>query len=136
MGHDSKGQDTAWLLQGVELAHLARGIRYTWRAAAWLNAQSDCSRAFKAAQAQQGTLQLAGTAVAGTCAYQLEVQTSDVEGAGTSARMFIQLSGVQCEAGAVQLLPGEDSAATAAAVPSRWVLAGTWHTLQQGLRVS
>jgi hypothetical protein len=44
-----------------------------------------------------------GNSSSRSCSYQLEVQTADVEGAGTSANMFVQLGGVLAEAEAVQL---------------------------------
>jgi hypothetical protein len=72
-----------------------------------LNPQQGCSRTLRAAHAQRGPLQLpdaaAGVNSSRSCSYQLEVQTADVEGAGTSANMFVQLGGVLGEAEAVQL---------------------------------
>lgn len=104
LNHNNKGKSPSWFLHGVELAHIAKGIQYTWRAATWLDAQSGCSRTFKAAQAQQGSLNPQRQQHS-SCSYQLEVQTSSIEGAGTSANVFVQLGGVLCEADAVQLQP-------------------------------
>eukprot|EP00878_Enallax_costatus_P040672 GHUV01047012.1.p1 GENE.GHUV01047012.1~~GHUV01047012.1.p1 ORF type:complete len:352 (+),score=79.91 GHUV01047012.1:271-1326(+) len=38
-----------------------------------------------------------------SCSYQLEIKTSDIEGAGTDAGVFIQIGGVLCETEALQL---------------------------------
>ena len=74
-----------------------------------LNPQQGCSRTLRTAHAQKGPLQPPDAAVPGTvsssrsCSYQLEVQTADVDGAGTSGSMFVQLGGALGEAEAVQL---------------------------------
>jgi hypothetical protein len=35
VSHNSKGRRQSWFLQGVELAHVPSGTRYSWRVAAW-----------------------------------------------------------------------------------------------------
>lgn len=79
-----------------------------------LNPQQGCSRTLRAAHAQRGPLQPPEAAAGSnsssrSCSYQLEVQSADVEGAGTSANMFVQLGGVLGEAEAVQLTSSADS---------------------------
>lgn len=73
-----------------------------------LNPQQGCSRTLRAAHAQKGALPLpeaaaTGSAAAASSSYQLEVQTADIEGAGTTGSMFVQLGGVLGESEAVQL---------------------------------
>jgi hypothetical protein len=73
-----------------------------------LDPQQGCSRTLRAAHAQKGALQPPEPAAAAlssspSCSYQLEVQTADMEGAGTSGSMFVQLGGVLGESEAVQL---------------------------------
>jgi hypothetical protein len=73
-----------------------------------LDPQQGCSRTLRAAHAQKGPLQPHEAAAAApgsspSCSYQLEVQTADMEGAGTSGSMFVQLGGVLGESEAVQL---------------------------------
>lgn len=107
ISHNSKGRCTSWFIHGIELAHLASGTRYSWKVAAWLNPQQGCSRTLRAAHAQKGPLQPPEAAAGSnkSCSYQLEVQTADAEGAGTSASIFVQLGGLLGEAQAVQLTP-------------------------------
>lgn len=85
-----------------------------------LNPQQGCSRTLRAAHAHRGPLQppdAAGSSSSSSrsCSYQLEVQTADVEGAGTSSNMFVQLGGALCEAEAVQLTSCADSSGGASA---------------------
>lgn len=105
ISHNSKGRRASWYLHGVELTHAPSGTRYSWHVAAWLNPQQGCSKTLRATHAQRGPLQMQPMASSSskTCSYQLEVQTADVEGAGTSASMFVQLAGALREAEAVQL---------------------------------
>lgn len=52
-----------------------------------------------------------------TCSYQVEIQTSDAEGAGTDAGVFEQIGGVRGETEALQLqAPG-----TTNSISARWV---------------
>jgi hypothetical protein len=91
---------------------------------AWLNPDQGCSKTLRVAQAQRGPLQAPVAAPTGgsstgsglrSCSYQLEVQTADMEGAGTTANMFVQLGGVLCEAEAVQLTSSAGSSGGVAA---------------------
>jgi hypothetical protein len=136
VGHNNKGRQPGWLLQGVELADLARGVRFAWHAApCWLDSEHGCSRVYDAARAQQGALEQqqqqqqqqqplrAATAPRpqqpAACGYQLEVQTSSVEGAGTNANVFVQLGGELCEGPAVQLKAADEAGAAAGGGASR-----------------
>jgi hypothetical protein len=107
IGHNNLGLGPAWFLQGLDLQNLTSGAKYTCRVSAWLDVQSGCSRTLKAVQQQpgQGLLGKKGAAAAdvSSCSYQVEIQTSDVEGAGTDAAVFVQLGGVQGESEAMQL---------------------------------
>lgn len=108
ISHNGKGHRPAWYLHGVELAHIASGTGYSWRVTAWLNAQHGCSTTLRAAHAQRGALQPpddAAGSITGSrsCKYQLQVQTADCEGAGTSGQVFVQLGGTLRESEAVQL---------------------------------
>ena len=125
ISHNSKGRLPAWFLDGVELLHIPSGTRYSWHVGAWLNPDQGCSKTLRVAHAHRGPLQVPAEAPTGSssigssslksCSYQLEVQTADVEGAGTSANMFVQLGGVLCEAEAVQLTSAAGSSGGAAA---------------------
>lgn len=79
--------------------------------AAWLDIQNGCCRTLKPLQQNPRPL-LADvpTKGASSCSYQLEIQTSDVEGAGTDAAVFVQLVGADGESEAVQLQAGGDTA--------------------------
>jgi hypothetical protein len=116
IGHNNLGLGPAWFLQGLELQNLASGAKYVFRVSAWLDVQNGCSRTLKAVQQQGGQGLLGkkpGNAAAGSglssCSYQLEIQTSDVEGAGTDVAVFVQLGGVQGESEAMQLQAAGDS---------------------------
>lgn len=106
IGHNNLGLGPAWFLQGLELQNLSSGAKYVFKVSAWLDVQSGCSRTLKAVQQQQGQGLLGKQGAGGglsSCSYQLEIQTSDVEGAGTDAAVFVQLAGAQGESEAMQL---------------------------------
>ncbi|WIA17082.1 hypothetical protein OEZ85_013981 [Tetradesmus obliquus] len=106
IGHNNLGLGPAWFLQGLELQNLSSGAKYVFKVSAWLDVQSGCSRTLKAVQQQQGQGLLGKQGARGglsSCSYQLEIQTSDVEGAGTDAAVFVQLAGAQGESEAMQL---------------------------------
>jgi hypothetical protein len=116
IGHNNIGLGPAWFLQGLELQNLRSGARYGFRVSAWLDVQSGCSRTLKAVLQQHGQGVLgkkaaAGDDVSSSCSYQVEIQTSDVEGAGTDAAVFVQLGGVQGESEAMQLQAAGSSSA-------------------------
>ncbi|KAF6255158.1 Lipase/lipooxygenase [Scenedesmus sp. NREL 46B-D3] len=119
VGHNNLGLDPAWFLQGLELHNLSCGAKYVFRVSAWLDVQSGCSRTLKAVQQQQGQGLLgnckhAAIAAGGSlssCSYQLEIQTSAVEGAGTDAAVFVQLGGAQGQSDAMQLQAAGGSSA-------------------------
>jgi hypothetical protein len=120
IGHNNIGLGPAWFLQGLELQNFSSGAKYVFKVSAWLDVQSGCSRALKAVQQQhsQGVLgRQAAAAGLSSCSYQLEVQTSDVEGAGTDAVVFVQLAGVQGESEAMQL---QAAGGSAAGIGARW----------------
>jgi len=116
IGHNNMGAAAAWFLQGLELTNTNTGDKYVFHVASWLNVQNGCSRTLKAVPQQR---QLAAAAAAsmdgddtgaqGLCSYQVELQTSDIDGAGTDAAVFVQIIGAdgrETQAMQLQQAPG------------------------------
>eukprot|EP00775_Hariotina_reticulata_P013432 gene13432-13560_t len=114
IGHNNMGAAAAWFLQGLELTNTNIGDKYAFNVAGWLNTQNGCSRALKAVPQQRrlaaaGSRDGDGTAAQGLCSYQVEIQTSDVDGAGTDAAVFVQIIGAggrETQAMQLQQAPG------------------------------
>jgi hypothetical protein len=131
IGHNNMGAAAAWFLQGLELTNTNTGDKYVFHVASWLNVQNGCSRTLKAVPQQR---QLAAAAAASIrdkdgrgacelCSYQLEIQTSDIDGAGTDAAVFVQIIGAGGrESQAMQLRgPGGGGGASGGLDEARWV---------------
>ncbi|KAI8463909.1 MAG: Lipase/lipooxygenase [Monoraphidium minutum] len=114
---DGGGAAAAWHLERVEVAHPRSGKVWHFACGQWLAADPGdgaTSRTLAAGpspheqkqqqqqggdQAQQGD----DSGAAGRCDYRVEVQTGSDEGAGTDARVFLQIGGERGEAEARQL---------------------------------